>query len=241
MGKKIAIVQSNYIPWKGYFDMIRQVDEFVLFDDVQYTRRDWRNRNRIKTPNGLLWLTIPVEAKGKYYQSIRDTMIADPSWNERHWESIVHNYSRAPFFRIYRGALEELYRGCRESHLSLVNHRFLIGLCDLLGIRTKFTWSNEYRLAEGKTERLVELCCQAGASEYLSGPAARCYIEPELFDRANIRLTWMEYDGYPEYPQNHGPFEHSVSVIDLLLNCGADAPLYLERNSQKTAERRLSA
>jgi hypothetical protein len=239
--KKIAIVQSNYIPWKGYFDLIRQVDEFVLFDDVQYTRRDWRNRNRIKTPNGLLWLTIPVEVKGKYYQAIRDTRIADPSWNGRHFESIAHNYSRAPFYRTYREALEELYRGCRETYLSLVNHRFITALCGLLGIRTKISWSSDYGLAEGKTERLVEVCRQAGATEYISGPAARCYLEPELFEKAGIRLSWMDYSGYREYPQGHGPFEHSVSVIDLLLNCGDQAPLYLERDGQGSVECRLSA
>src|SRR5438046_4323553 len=99
MARKAAIVQSNYIPWKGYFDLIRRVDEFILYDDVQYTRRDWRNRNLIKTPQGLRWLTIPVEVKGKYYQSIRDTKIADPVWAASHWQTIVHNYGRAPHVR----------------------------------------------------------------------------------------------------------------------------------------------
>jgi hypothetical protein len=114
MPRKAAIVQSSYIPWKGYFDLIRQVDEFILYDDVQYTRRDWRNRNLIKTPHGLSWLTIPVDVKGKYFQSIRETRIADPGWAERHWKTIVHNYSRAPHFDHHRQKLEELYLGCAE-------------------------------------------------------------------------------------------------------------------------------
>lgn len=241
MPRKAAIVQSNYIPWKGYFDLIRGVDEFILFDDVQYTRRDWRNRNRIKSPAGLSWLTIPVEVKGKYFQSIRDTRIADPSWAGDHWKTIAHNYSRAEHFQRYRPFLEDLYRGCTETHLSQVNHRFLTALCGALGIRTRITWSSDYRLAEGKTERLVELCQQVQADEYISGPAARCYIVPELFAEAGIRLSWMEYGGYPEYPQLFGPFEHGVSIIDLLLNCGEDAPRYLKRGGQGPAEPHLAA
>jgi hypothetical protein len=241
MPRKAAIVQSNYIPWKGYFDMIRSVDEFILFDDVQYTRRDWRNRNRIKTPSGPAWLTIPVEVKGKYFQSIRDTRIADPAWTADHWKTLSHTYGRAPHFRRYAALVEDLYLGCNETHLSQVNHRFLTGLCTVLGIPTRITWSSDYRLLEGRTERLVDLCRQVGADEYLSGPAARCYIVPELFAEAGIRLSWMEYDGYPEYPQLFGPFEHGVSVLDLLFNCGPDAPRYLERNSGGAVERRLSA
>jgi hypothetical protein len=237
MPRKAAIAQSNYIPWKGYFDLIRQVDEFILYDDVQYTRRDWRNRNLIKTSRGPLWMTIPVEVKGKYYQAIRDTRIADPGWAQRHWKTISHNYSRAPHFECYREQLEELYLGCTETYLSQVNYRFLTSLCGLLGIRSRLTWSSDYRLAAGKTERLVDLCLQAGAGEYLSGPAARCYIVPELFAEAGVRLTWMNYEGYPEYPQLYEPFQHGVRVIDLLLNCGADAPRYLERSGHGPVDR----
>ena len=98
MSKKVAIVQSNYIPWKGYFDLINSVDEFILYDDMQYTMRDWRNRNKIKTKNGLMWLTIPVQVKGKYYQKIRETIISDPQWNRNPWQSISHNYFQAKYF-----------------------------------------------------------------------------------------------------------------------------------------------
>lgn len=237
MGKRVAIVQSNYIPWKGYFDLIRRVDEFILFDDMQYTRRDWRNRNQIKTAHGLQWLTIPVEVKGKYHQRIRDTRISDPTWNNTHWASIVHSYSRAKAFAWCRPWLEELYLGCRETYLSEVNYRFLSRISEVLGITTPLRWSNEFRLAEGKTERLVDLCVQAGATEYISGPAARDYIDPALFERAGVRLRWIHYGDYPEYPQLHGPFAPHVSIIDLLCNCGPESPRYLERPEHEALDR----
>jgi hypothetical protein len=222
--KRVAIVQSSYIPWKGYFDLIRRVDEFILYDDVQYTKRDWRSRNRIKSPNGPLWLTIPVEVKGRYHQPIKDTKISDRRWNERHWRSIQANYARAPCYAEYKPALEDLYRGCDSASLSEINFRFLSGLCRLLPIDAHLSWSMNYDNVEtDTTARLVALCRQAGATEYLSGPAARAYIEPALFADAGIALTFMDYGGYPEYPQLHPPFDHHVSLIDLLVHTGPDA------------------
>lgn len=227
--KRIAILQSNYIPWKGYFDLINSVDEFILYDDMQYTRRDWRNRNRIKTPHGPLWLTIPVHVKGRFHQRIRDAEVSDPTWAARHWRSLVHAYSRAPFWHRYRDGLEALYLDCRETHLSAVNRRFLNALCDWLNIRTPIRDSSEYRLIDGKTERLVDICRQAGATHYLSGPAAKDYVVPELFSRAGIELEWMDYSGYPEYAQLYPPFDHHVSVLDLILCTGPGARHYLGR------------
>lgn len=116
--KKVAIVQSNYIPWKGYFDMIAAVDEFILYDDMQYTRRDWRNRNQIKTPQGPQWLTVPVKVKGKYLQTIRETEIDGVDWVEAHWKAIVQNYRRAPHFEEVAAAFEPSYRQHQYSHLS---------------------------------------------------------------------------------------------------------------------------
>src|SRR5262245_28051615 len=125
MSKTVAILQSNYIPWKGYFDLINLADEFILFDDVQYTRRDWRNRNLIKISTGKKWLSIPVFVKGKYYQAIKDTVISDVSWKESHWQSLLHNYSSAAYFREYKSRFEELYLGCDELLLSAINYRFI--------------------------------------------------------------------------------------------------------------------
>jgi hypothetical protein len=228
MPKVVAIVQSNYIPWKGYFDMINMADEFVLYDDVQYTRRDWRNRNRIKTSNGPLWLTIPVETRGKYLQAIKDTRISDDGWRWQHWRSIVHSYARADGFPCYAERLEGLYASAPSHSLSLVNHHFLTAITRWMGIDTVISWSGDYRLDGDRTGRLVSICVQAGATVYLSGPAAQAYMDEARFAAAGIAVRYMNYDGYPEYPQLHPPFQHDVSIIDLLMNTGAEAPRFLK-------------
>ncbi len=227
--KRVAIVQSCYVPWKGYFDIIAGVDEFILFDDTQYTRRDWRNRNRIKTPAGLQWLTIGVNVKGRYDQAIEDTTINDEDWASRHWKTLLHNYRSAPSFADYADRVEGLYRGASNEHLSLVNHAFLTAICSWLGVRTKITWSRDYEVAKnGRTERLVGLCTAAGATHYLSGPSAQGYIVPSAFVEAGITLEYMDYSGYPTYPQLWGAFEHGVSILDLLFNAGDAAPRFMK-------------
>ena len=227
--KKIAVLQSNYIPWKGYFDIIAYVDEFILYDDMQYTRRDWRNRNKIKTPEGLMWLTIPVETKGKYLQRIRDTKVSGHEWCQSHLRALEINYAHTPFFRDYYASLSGVYAACaQEESLSMINYRFLAYICEILGIKTRISWSWDYPLAEGKTKRLVELVKAAGGQEYLSGPAARDYIEEELFEKDGIRLSWMDYSGYPAYQQLYGPFEHGVTILDLLFHTGPEAPSYMK-------------
>jgi hypothetical protein len=226
--KKIAIVQSNYIPWRGYFDLMNFVDEFILFDSTQYTRRDWRNRNVIKSQTGLTWLTIPVEVKGKYFQEIKDTVISDTSWNRDHWRRIAHCYSRARYFSDYREIFEDLYLNSSEKHLSLINYRFLKAICSLLGIRTKITWSMDYQLTGDKTQRLVNLCQQAGATNYLSGPSARAYLREDLFEREGITVSYIDYSDYSEYRQLYPPFEPNVSIIDLILNEGPEATRYMK-------------
>jgi hypothetical protein len=227
MGKKVAILQSNYIPWKGYFDLINMVEEFILFDDMQYTRRDWRNRNIIKTKDGPKWLTIPVEVKGKYFQKINETRIADPGWGKSHWGSISNNYSKARYFNDYKGIFENIYHA-PDPMLSVVNHTFIKAICRILGIKTKISWSMDYTMVEGKTERLVGLCKQAGATEYISGPAARDYIDPSLFSSSGIKLSFIDYSNYPEYTQLFPPFEHGVSVIDLIFNEGPGATGFMK-------------
>jgi WbqC-like protein family len=223
-GKTIAIVQSCYIPWKGYFDLVNLVDEFILYDDRQYTRRDWRNRNRIKTPQGSQWLTVPVEVKGRYEQRIDQTRISDPGWAELHWKTLTQNYSPAPFFYEYRDRFERLYCSVDDPRLSAVNRAFLEDLCAVLGIETQLSWSTDYQAIGDKTERLVSLCRAADATTYLSGPSARDYIDENLFSEAGIELEYMDYSGYPEYPQLYPPFDHAVTVLDLIFNTGPEAP-----------------
>ena len=227
-GKRVAIIQTNYIPWKGYFDIINMVDEFILYDDRQFTLRDWRNRNLIKTADGLRWLTIPVMVKGRFTQRINETMVSDPTWTERHWKSISQAYARAPYFETYEEKIRNLYTTPSETKLSDINRRFLTTFCGLLGISTLFSWSSDYPASGDRTARLVDLCRLAQATEYLSGPAARAYLDEAMFRDSGIALTYMDYSGYPEYPQLHGPFEHGVSILDLLFNTGPAAPRYLK-------------
>lgn len=232
--KKVAIIQSNYIPWKGYFDIINSVDEFILYDDVQYTRRDWRNRNKIKTPNGAIWLTIPVLVKGKYFQAIKETQISDPSWANDHWKAIAHNYARAPYFRHYSDLFEGLYREAGKLELlSQVNYLFIKAICDLLGIQARLSWSMDYSLdmqAE-RTERLIQLCKQVDAVEYLSGPSAKDYMDESLIAENGLQITYMDYSGYPEYPQLYPPYDPAVSILDLIFITGKDALHYMKSNS----------
>lgn len=228
MDKKIAISQSNYIPWKGYFDFINSVDEFILYDDMQYTRRDWRNRNKIKTFAGTKWLTIPVDVKGRYYQKIKDTKINDNSWAKRHWRTIVHNYSKARYFKDYKAFFEKIYLNLNEEYLSQVNYRFIKSINSLLDIKTEITWSHDYNLIEGKTERLVDLCKQTCAKRYFSGQTATNYIDEKQFEKANIDLIWMNYSGYPEYNQLYSPFEHGVTILDLIFNEGPNAQNFMK-------------
>ncbi len=225
--KKIAILQSNYIPWKGYFDMIAAVDEFILFDDMQYTRRDWRNRNQIKTPQGIQWLTVPVSVKGKYHQTIRETKIDGTDWAEAHWRTLQQNYRRAPHFAEIAQWLEPLYLQESYTHLSQLNRSLIEAICRYLSIKTKISNSWDYTFEDGKTERLVDLCVKAGGGEYISGPAARDYIDEGLFSASGVKLSWFDYAGYTEYPQMWGEFAHGVTMLDLLFNCGRDAPRYM--------------
>lgn len=226
--KKVAILQSDYIPWKGYFDIINSVDEFILYDDMQYTRRDWRNRNQIKTANGMQWLTISVDTKGKYFQKINETKVSSHKWVHDHMRAIQLAYAHAPYFSQYMPFLENLY-GKAESmdYLTDINRLFIEAICRELGIQTKITLSSDYELVDGKTERLAELVKSAGGNWYLSGPAAKDYIVDEVFEQAGVELHYMSYEGYPEYPQLHGEFTHNVTILDLLFMTGSAAPEYM--------------
>ncbi|MBN50680.1 MAG: hypothetical protein CMN85_14200 [Spongiibacteraceae bacterium] len=226
--KKVAILQSNYIPWKGYFDMIAAVDEFILYDDMQYTRRDWRNRNQIKTPQGVQWLTVPVLVKGKYHQKIRETEINGAEWAAAHWKALAQNYRRATHYEEIAAWLQPLYTEESFSHISQLNRRFIEAICNYLAIETVITSSWDYPLLEeGKTERLADLCRQSGGTEYISGPAAKDYVDERVFADNGIELTWFNYGGYPEYQQLWGEFTHGVTILDLLFNCGKEAPRYM--------------
>jgi hypothetical protein len=227
-GKRLAVIQSSYVPWKGYFDIVAMVDEFVFLDDAQFTRRDWRNRNKIKTAQGVQWLTIPVVSKGRYSQAIDETEIAEP-WAERHWRSLALSYQRAAHFKTMAPEIQALYDDVAdERYLSRVNSKLIAGLCRLLGIATPLRWSRDYPVTGTKSERLLSICRAAGATLYLSGPSARGYLDIDLFAAEGIAVEWMDYTGYPSYSQLFGEFEHEVSILDLLFNTGTAARHFMK-------------
>ncbi|MDN5087306.1 WbqC family protein [Aliarcobacter butzleri] len=225
--KKIAILQSNYIPWKGYFDLINMVDEFIFYDEVQYTKNDWRNRNKIKTPQGIQWLTIPVRQES-LDQKIKDTKISDKKWNIKHWRTISQNYSKAKYFKDYKDIFEELYLTCDEEYLSQINYKFITTINEILEIKTKLIWSSEFELVDGQTEKLLGICKDCNADIYLSGPAAKDYFDEDLAKQENIKVEWMDYSGYKEYEQLNPPFEHGVSILDLIFNEGDRAKEFMK-------------
>ncbi len=237
MTKTICINQSNYIPWRGYFDLIRKSDEFVIFDTVQYTHRDWRNRNQIKTRSGLLWLTVPAVHSGHRLtsQRIEQTYIADPRWPAKHLTSFHHAYRGASCFAEAMDWLEPLYHELAgETMLSAVNERLIRRIAEYLSIKTQIRRTSHYFPAEAldgldRTERLILLCKATGAKRYLTGPAAKSYVDEAAMARAGIEVEWMDYSGYRSYPQLWGAFEPRVSIVDLIFNTGSDAVRYLGR------------
>ncbi|KOO58151.1 hypothetical protein WH43_10205 [Rheinheimera sp. KL1] len=230
--KKVAIIQSNYVPWRGYFGIIASVDEFILYDEMQYTRRDWRNRNRIKTNQGSCWLTIPVDVKGKFHQRICETKVAGQNWRKQHWQTIVQSYGKSKYFSDVSGWLEPLYLSSDAFMLSEINKQFINAICCYLNITTYISQSSDYDLVDGKSERLADLCRQAGAQVYMSGPAARGYIDEAVFQKENIHLQWADYSYMKPYEQLWGDFDPHVSILDLLFNCGRAAIDYLKLESE---------
>lgn len=222
---KVVILQPSYIPWRGFFDQINTADLFVFYDDVQYDKRGWRNRNRIKTSTGPIWLSIPVFNRGAQTEHIAINTIKivwDRPWNKEHWNSIKMAYSKAPFFSKYAGLVEEFYSRTPEM-LADFTIETTISLARTIGIdHTRFLRSSEIEGVEGvKTDRLISILKKVGATHYFSGPSAKDYIENDKFADAGIKLDYMGYD-YPEYPQMYPPFDPQVSILDTLFMMGPD-------------------
>lgn len=225
MSKRIAVFQSNYLPWKGFFDLINSVDEFVIDDQVQYTKQSWRNRNRIKTPHGLMWLTVPVHFH--FPQSIDKVTISDPNWWRKHWRAVESSYRRAPGWRDYGDALYSMWQTATYPTLSQANWHCLQFLCRLMEISTPFRRSEEFSICGERNQRIIAICKACDADRLLNGPSARHHMDENQFVAAGIRVDYADYQAYPPYPQLHGPFEHQVSIIDLLLCCGQNYRDYM--------------
>lgn len=223
---RVSIIQSCYIPWRGFFDLIGRCDLLVIFDRVQFVKRHWHNRNRIMTPNGPVWLTIPVATKSRFLQPIDEVEIAE-KWAEKHWRSIELAYGRAPFFQAEAAMLRTLYQQADTlSKLTDVNERFLRALMGRLGLGTRLARDTDFAAEGRKTDRLLDICRKVGATRYLSGPSAKSYLDETLFESAGIAVEWMSYGPYPTYAQRSAAFDPAVSIIDMLFETGPDAAAY---------------
>jgi len=227
---KVAILQSNYIPWKGVFDMINQVDTFIFFEDVDYTKRDWRTRNNVKTANGDVWLTVPVKKMPRGTKIFEIDILNDGKWQKKHLSTIKMAYSKSPFFKEFEWILDEIYVNNTWDKLSDFNIFVTKLLAKVLNINAIFMNSAQMHTSGTKDDKLLEICQKVGATHYLSGPAAKDYIDDEKFINANITLEYIDYS-YPEYTQLHGSFNHYVSVLDLIFNCGHNAKSYITDNA----------
>lgn len=225
--KKAAILQSNYLPWKGVFDLIHQVDVFVFLEDAQYTTRDWRNRNQILSQNGTRWISVPVKHEHGERQRICDVIIDNNTkWQKQHYNSFQMNYGRAPFYKEYKWIIEDLFLENTWEKLSDLNIYSTKLICEILGIKTLFINSTELKCNGTKDDKLIEICKAINATKYLSGPAGKNYINQKKFDINNISLEYVEYC-YPKYKQQYDFFEHHVTILDLIFNCGPDSPYYI--------------
>lgn len=229
---RVGIIQSCYIPWRGYFDFINSVDLFVFYDDVQYTPRNWRNRNLIKTKNGIQWLTVPVNHFCRA-QQINETIINyDRDWIQNHLKNIKKNYIHSSFFSQYFENFSSVINK-RWSTISELNKNIIQWIMNCLNITTPVLDSASLNLRSRSTQRLIDLLEAVGADTYLSGPAASSYLDLNLFREAGISLEYKTYD-YAPYPQLHGDFLPNVSVLDLLFCMGDKAKDYIKSKSPDT-------
>ena len=227
--KKVAVIQSSYIPWKGYFDIINDVDIFLFHEDLQYTKLDWRNRNKIKTAGGSKWITVPISDSKNYmkYNIDQVKVLPDNKWQKKHLNSLKSNYAKSKYFNEYKTLLEDIYLRHEWESLSEMNIYMTKKICEILGIDTQFFNSVDFEFHGKKTDKLINICKHFEADHYLSGPAARDYIEEEKFQDAGITLEYKDYSGYPEYSQLYPPFDHYVTVLDLIFNYGPQSPFYI--------------
>ncbi len=218
----VCVLQPSYLPWLGYFDQIARSDVFVFYDDVQFDKNGWRNRNRIKSANGVQWLTVPVLHKGLGPQAINRVQISNKSqWSEKHLRTIAQSYAGA----AYRDEVCELLLGYLTQPWTLLadlDIALIEGICGYLGLKRRFVRSSSLGIEGERSERLIRICDRFGAKSYLSGDAARAYLDVDLFSAEGITVEWQGYS-HPEYPQLHGSFVSHLSIVDLLMNSGSNS------------------
>lgn len=235
-GPTLVVLQPGYLPWLGFFDQMRRADLFVYYDDVQYDKNGWRNRNRVKSPRGEPhWLTVPVRV-ASLEQRIDETEIDNrQAWARKHAGTIRQFYAKAPHLRRYLPELEELLAGRRWESLLELDAAVVALMCRWLGLDRRVLRSSQLQVGGERSERLLRMCEHLGARRYLSGSAARSYLDVSLFERAGVRVDWQDYR-HPTYPQQHGEFVPFLSALDLLLNCGDESLSVISRGSNHTEE-----
>lgn len=227
---RVGVIQSSFIPWRGYFDFIASVDVFVFHDDIQYTKGDWRNRNKLKTPNGTEWITVPVCYKSVSQLICETSIDHSTNWGERHMRLWGEHYRAASYLCDVKEILDGLGRGGCKT-ISQLNIMLIKRICNYFGITTPLMLSSELALKGEKTARLMDLLKKLNASTYLSGPSADAYLDKEAFRAHGICLEYKSYD-YDPYPQLWGAFDGAVSVLDLIANCGQEAKLHIQSKSE---------
>jgi hypothetical protein len=217
---KVVVLQSNYIPWKGYFDLINDADLFIFYDEVQYTKNDWRNRNQIYTKNGLQWLTIHIN-KDAVNSKISDVELP-LEWQKIHFKSLYLGYKSAPQFNQLEELMNDYLVEKKWNYLKDLNHYLIKKISSEIGINTVFEDSTKYQLEGNKIERLINLLIQVGATEYISGPSGKNYLSEfeYLFEESNILISYKNYPKYKEYLQLNKPFVNNVSILDTIANVG---------------------
>ncbi|MFH2070919.1 MAG: WbqC family protein [Elusimicrobiota bacterium] len=218
----LSVHQPQYMPWLGYFHKIAKSDVFVFLDDVQYKKREFQNRNKIKTRNGWLWLTVPIVSKSRYMQKIAEVEIDnDAGWANDHIKTIEHSYAAAPFFTGHHGFFSELLnkKWTTLMDLNVETVRYLTGCFD---IKTPVHFSSGLNLETTSTQRIIDICKNFGADTYLSGAGGMNYMDEGLFEKNGIKLVYQKFV-HPEYRQCFGTFLPFMSAIDLLFNCGNES------------------
>ncbi len=224
---RVAIIQSSYLPWKGYFHIIQSVDHFVFLDSVKYTRRDWRNRNLIKTPAGAIWLSVPVHAQR--HTPINKATIADNRWQKNHPKTLKQYYGKCRYFEEYYSLLAKIYSR-NWTLLSDLNQTFIREISQMLGIKTMFHDDRQFSTSQEKSRRLLDIVEALGADTYVTGPSAKAYLQEEIYQQAGIKVEFFQYPQYPEYNQVWGQFSPRISIVDLLFQQGDASGKYIWGN-----------
>lgn len=217
--RTLAVLQPGYMPWLGFFDQVKRADLFVIYDDVPFDKHGWRNRNRIKSPQGYQWLSVPVLHRGRSGQLNKEVEINyQQNWQKKHLKTIAQFYAKAPFLEHYLPALDAILNASHRLLIDL-NMALIYKFCEWLGIDTPFVFSSALDVSGGRSERLVSICQHFKVKRYLTGNAAETYLDSDLFENNKIDIEWQNYC-HPTYDQFGSDFLPFLSILDFIMNRG---------------------